>query len=75
MMTKPTQQSKTLWFNILTGLSLFFALPELLDVLPAESVRWLLLAQAGINILLRLLTNTGLTVAGVPTTVPEGEDQ
>lgn len=61
-MEKNFLKSKTLWFNLLTGVSLFLALPELVDVMPENGVRWLLLAQAGINIILRLITKTRLTV-------------
>lgn len=51
---KPFWQSKTVWFNVLTGLTLFFALPELQAVLPEGAVQYALLAQAAINIVLRV---------------------
>lgn len=54
--------SKVFWFNVATGLSLFFALPELQKVLPEGAVQYLLLAQAAINIVLRLATTSPVTV-------------
>ena len=54
--------SKTFWFNVISGLTLFLALPELTAVLPTDSVRYLLLTQAGLNIVLRLMSSKEVTV-------------
>jgi len=56
-------QSRTFWFNLLTGLTLFLALPELQQVLPETSLQWLLLTQAAINIVLRLLTTQAVSLS------------
>lgn len=62
MESKPFWQSKTVWANAITGLSLFFALPELSQVLPAGSMPYLLLANAALNIALRFISSTAVTV-------------
>lgn len=48
--------SKTMWFNVLSGLALFFGLDELKEVLGPNSVPYLALAVSGINIVLRYFT-------------------
>ena len=48
--------SKTFLFNLISGLGLFFALPEFTALIPSDYVRYVVLAQAGINILLRYIT-------------------
>lgn len=63
METKPWYQSKTIWANIIVGLSLFFAAPELVPVLPEGSERWLLLVQATLNILMRFISTTAVSVS------------
>lgn len=48
--------SKTFYFNLLSGLALFFGLDELKAVLGESAVPYLSLAVAGINIVLRYVT-------------------
>lgn len=55
-MEKSLFATRTFWFNVLSGLSLFFLLPELQGLLGPNTVKYVLLANAGINILLRYLT-------------------
>lgn len=58
-------KSRTFWVNVVTGLSLFFALPELADVLGPGALKYLLLAQAVLNILLRLTSsNQPVSITG-----------
>ena len=66
-------QSKVFWINVITGLSLFLALPELQDVVPESALRYLLLAQAGLNIILRRITSEAVTWTGrAPTMLGSG---
>lgn len=59
--SKSWYTSKLVWLNVATGLSLFFALPELQAILPANGVQYLLLAQASLNIFLRVTATSTLT--------------
>lgn len=61
MTGKPWYLSKMVWLNVLTGLSMFLALPELLAVVGENAVAYFLLTQAAINIVLRLTTTSTLT--------------
>lgn len=45
--------NRTFWVNLITATSMFIALPELANILPESSVRYLLLVQAALNIALR----------------------
>ena len=53
---KSIWSSRTFWFNVLSGVALFFALPELAALLPMDAIRYIVLAQAAINIVLRYIT-------------------
>jgi hypothetical protein len=61
---KPIYQSKTLWFNIASAAALILALPEFTAVIPAEYVKFAVLVQAGVNIILRIWTTQGVTFGG-----------
>lgn len=55
-MPKSIFASRTFWFNVLSGLSLFFLLPELQTLLGPNTLKYILLANAGVNIILRYVT-------------------
>lgn len=59
---KTIWESKTFWFNLLSGLSLFFALPEFVELVGPNGIRYVLLANGAINIVLRYFTTTELKV-------------
>lgn len=48
--------SRTFIYNLLSGLSLFFLLPELQELVGPGYLKFVLLANATINIVLRYLT-------------------
>jgi hypothetical protein len=56
--------TKTFWFNVLSGLGLFIALPELTSVVPPAYVRYVVLANAAINIALRYITTQPVNLMG-----------
>jgi hypothetical protein len=51
---KSAWASKTVWVNILTALSVVFALPELHAVLGQHALVYVSLAQAILNVILRV---------------------
>lgn len=55
-MPKSLFATRTFWFNVLSGLSLFFLLPDLQNLLGPNTVKYVLLANATVNIILRYLT-------------------
>lgn len=61
-MSKPFYLSKTLWVNLLTGLALVFALPELHAILGPNAVSYVALGAAVVNIALRLVTATPISL-------------
>ena len=68
---KPTVKSKTIWANIvalivaaITALPLLLAAPEIAALIPPALMSFLLAVNAGLNIVLRLYTNTAI---GTPT--------
>lgn len=56
--------SKTFWYNLLSGLALFFALPEFTNLFGPDTLRYVLLAHAAVNILLRYVTVAPVSVSG-----------
>ena len=61
---KPLFKSKTVWFNVLSGAVLFFGLDEFKAALGPNAVSYLPLAVAGINIALRYITSSAVSVTG-----------
>lgn len=55
--------SKTFWFNALTAASALLVLPEFTSLLGANALRWIVLANAVINIILRRFTSAPATFA------------
>ena len=53
-------KSKTIWFNIITGLLAILSLPEIVAVLPATFLPQLAIINAVGNLILRVLTNQPL---------------
>jgi len=49
-------RTKTFWYNLLSGISLFVMLPELRDLLGPDTLKYVVLVNAGINIILRYVT-------------------
>ena len=64
MKPKAIWQSKTFWFNLVTGLTIFLALPELTAVLPDGSLPYVGLGIAGLNIILRYVTTGPVSLTG-----------
>ena len=60
--TKPWYKSKTFWFNILSTALVIAAMPEFANVLPSSMAPWLALGVALGNMVLRSITNTGVTM-------------
>ena len=68
---KPVIKSKTVWANIVTlllALPMLLASPEIAALIPAGVMPFLLALNAGLNIVLRLYTDTAL---GSPSDGPE----
>lgn len=61
MDSKPFWQSKTVWVNTLTALAAFLALPQLQEILGPDSLKYVVLAQAAINVGLRVITIGAVT--------------
>lgn len=57
---KPWYQSKTVWYSVLAGLTLFFALPELQALLGPLGVKIVALLGATVNILLRVTSDSDI---------------
>jgi hypothetical protein len=55
---KSVFESKTVWMNALTALSVIFALPELHAVLGPNALVYVSLAQSLVNIMLRVFFTT-----------------
>jgi hypothetical protein len=55
---KSVFESKTVWMNALTALSVIFALPELHAVLGPNALVYVSLAQSLVNIILRVFFTT-----------------
>lgn len=51
--SKPFYQSKTLWFNMLTLVSVLLAAPELQALFGADALRYVIAFQAAVNVVLR----------------------
>ena len=63
-MEKSIFASKTFWANVVSGAALFMATPELPDMLGPNAMRYTVLAQAGLNILLRFITTQPVSSTG-----------
>ena len=54
-------ESKTIWVNILMALAAFLASPDVLNILPADVLKFVPGIQAAITIVLRVFfTNTAI---------------
>ena len=53
-------RSKTIWFNLITGILAILALPEIVAVLPVTFLPQLAVINALGNLILRVLTNQPL---------------
>jgi hypothetical protein len=53
---KNVWESKTVWLNLITALSVILALPELQKLLGADALVYVSLAQSVLNVILRLVT-------------------
>jgi hypothetical protein len=53
---KKFYESKTLWFNVITVLLAVLALPELVSLIPEDSMPYIALANGIGNMILRFLT-------------------
>ncbi len=53
-------RSRTMWFNLITGVLAILALPEIIALIPAAYLGKLLIINAVGNLILRLLTNQSL---------------
>ena len=66
-MTKAFWQSKTLWLNALILAAFVLDTITHTITLTPDQLGWLTVAVAGVNMALRLVTNTGLTLTPPPT--------
>lgn len=62
MEPKPWYQSKTIIFNVLTVVSAGLAAVVSGDMLTADQMKWIVVAQSMINIGLRLVTEKKITI-------------
>ena len=53
-------RSKTIWFNLITGTLAILALPEIVELVPAEWLSKLAIVNAVGNLILRFITNKPL---------------
>ena len=60
MNEKPWYSSKVIWANLIVGLSVLLASPDVLNILPAKVIFYIPAAQAFLNVALRLVTNKAL---------------
>lgn len=60
--TKPWYSSRTFWFNILSGLMIIAAMPEVSALLPEFWLKWLALFNAVGNLFMRSITAGGVSL-------------
>ena len=58
---KPWYQSRTIWFNIIFGLTQVLASADVIAVFPPSAVPYTAAAQSILNILLRLISTAQLS--------------
>ena len=71
---KPWHTSRTLWLNALTVATMVFALTELGNVLPPDSGKYVALANAIVNIILRVYFTSQPIAAPAPSRSPSKID-
>ena len=59
---KPFWESSTFWVNVGTIVVIIIGLPEVTNILPEWTYRYLLAVSAVINVILRFRTTDGITV-------------
>ena len=59
---KPIIESRTFWFNLITGVSVFLALPELQSLFGADALKYIVVVQSALNVVLRVMTSTAVRV-------------
>ena len=64
MESKSLFASRTFWVNVLTAGSAFLAMGELQDSLGPNALRYVILVQAAINVIMRLVSTGTVTVMG-----------
>ena len=66
METKPFWESKILWVQVITVTLEALSLPELGAMVPPEARPWIAMASAMLTLVLRTITNTGVTLGVSP---------
>ncbi|GEM_PF-5045357 len=70
MGTTPFWKSKTLWVNAITLFVALLAMPNITEIIGADNVKWLVMAQSAANIFLRFITNTAISSTPGPSQGP-----
>ena len=53
-MSKPWYTSKTVWLNVITLAVSALAIPDIVNLIPVENMKYALAASAGLNLVLRV---------------------
>lgn len=58
--------SRTFWLNVLTGLTVLLAMPELTAILGPNALKYVVLIQSAANVILRVLTSQAVSIMPKP---------
>lgn len=62
-MSKPFLTSRTVWVNVITAIVAFVALPEFQQVVGPDAIRYVVVIQAALNVVLRVITTQPVSLS------------